>query len=615
MEKETGGKQLFSEARSPQRWEQIRSIHKNQLEELIKIGDNYFDDPIKGLTYSTYRIYEETGTRKEYETLYFNRRRRLNLFAVLSLAYGEEKYLRELEDILWAICDEFSWCVPAHLDTWSRVVPIRENMFVERGKIRGVGREHRKHIDLFSAETGFALAEILELLEDRLSPLVVIRVRKEITDRILASFCELNSLFRWETFNNNWAAVCAGSIGAAALYTIEDINVLVPILHRVMGILEGFLKGFEEDGYCVEGYSYWNYGFGFYVYFAELLKQKTFGKINLMEGEKIRNLALYSQRVYLSGGKVLCYSDAHENIQMKPGLLNRLKSIYPELQLPDRKYEEKFGEDHCYRWASFIRNFVWYNPEIKATLDQRISHYFNKAQCLVVKQVDKSSTVCFSAIGAHNGLSHNHNDVGSFILHVNGETLLADLGMGEYTSKYFGEERYDILCNGSQGHSVPIIDGNYQKEGCEHGAKIINVINTEEKVIFELDIAAAYGYKRLKSLVRAFKFDRAPVARLLLTDSYVFTQKPEAIIERFITKYKPCIEMEGVVIIRGTMGCVKLHYDFRKLKCEICETVYRSHQSMDETVYLIDISCNGDELEKDLCVQVIFDVENVEKTK
>lgn len=607
MEKEQEGKQLFSEARSLKKWEQIQATHREQLDELIKIADGYLDDPIKELDYSAYRIYGEKGTRKEYEAMYFRRRSRLNLFATLSLVYGKDEYLRELEDILWAICNEFTWCVPAHLDSWSRVVPMRDNLFEANGKIKGVGREHRTHIDLFAAETGFALSEIIELLEEKLSPLVVIRVRKEITDRILASFSELNSLFRWETFNNNWAAVCAGSIGAAALYTIDDINVLVPLLHRVMGVLEGFLEGFEDDGYCVEGYSYWNYGFGFYVYFAQLLKQKTSGRINLMEGEKVRNIALYSHRVYLSGGKVLCYSDAHENIQMKPGLLNKLKSIYPELQLPDSRYEERFGDDHCYRWASYIRNFVWYSEENKAVEQKSWTHYFQNAQCLVARQVSEDNTICFSAIGGHNGLSHNHNDVGSFILHVNGETLLTDLGMGEYTAKSFGQERYDILCNGSQGHSVPIINGEYQKAGQKYGAKILNVINTEEKDVFELDIAGAYGHEYLSSLIRSFAFEHTPAVRLLINDSYTFTRKPDAIVERFVSRYKPETQTDGEVLIRGNHSGVRLHYDFEKLKCSISKVKYMSPGAVEEAVYLIDLSCQAAALDKEVCIQTAFD--------
>ena len=43
--------------------------------------------------------------------------------------------------------------------------------------------------------------------------------------------------------------------------------------------------------------------------------------------------------------------------------------------------------------------------------------------------------------------------------------MLTDLGAGEYTKEYFHDGRYRILCNNSFGHSVPVIDGEGQKEG------------------------------------------------------------------------------------------------------------------------------------------------------
>ncbi|MFR6332585.1 MAG: hypothetical protein ACLUOI_29915 [Eisenbergiella sp.] len=72
-----------------------------------------------------------------------------------------------------------------------------------------------------------------------------------------------------------------------------------------------------------------------------------------------------------------------------------------------------------------------------------------------------------AAKGGNNGESHNHNDVK---LPASGgdEMLLTDLGAGEYTRDYFSEKRYEILCNHSFGHSVPVIDGKGQKEGTEY---------------------------------------------------------------------------------------------------------------------------------------------------
>jgi hypothetical protein len=39
--------------------------------------------------------------------------------------------------------------------------------------------------------------------------------------------------------------------------------------------------------------------------------------------------------------------------------------------------------------------------------------------------------------GGNNGESHNHNDVGSFIIYTDGEPLFIDPGVGEYTAKTF----------------------------------------------------------------------------------------------------------------------------------------------------------------------------------
>jgi len=60
---------------------------------------------------------------------------------------------------------------------------------------------------------------------------------------------------------------------------------------------------------------------------------------------------------------------------------------------------------------------------------------------------------------------HNQNDVGNFIVHVNGESVIPDVGRGRYTKAYFGPERYQHFVNSSRGHSVPIVNGCEQLAG------------------------------------------------------------------------------------------------------------------------------------------------------
>ena len=105
-----------------------------------------------------------------------------------------------------------------------------------------------------------------------------------------------------------------------------------------------------------------------------------------------------------------------------------------------------------------------------------------------------------AAKGGNYGESQNHNDVGSFLYLAGDEMLLTDLGAGEYTRDYFGEKRYDILCNHSFGHSVPVIDGKGQKEGTEYACSHFEADGSGRTVI---SFGQAYGTERVKSLTRS----------------------------------------------------------------------------------------------------------------
>ena len=90
--------------------------------------------------------------------------------------------------------------------------------------------------------------------------------------------------------------------------------------------------------------------------------------------------------------------------------------------------------------------------------------------------------------GGHNDESHNHNDVGEMVVYADGEPLLIDPGVGEYTSKTFSNDRYSIWTMQSGYHNLPQINGCDQKNGKEYKARVIS----RQKEQMVLDIAAAY---------------------------------------------------------------------------------------------------------------------------
>ncbi|HTG67763.1 MAG TPA: hypothetical protein VL921_00760, partial [Candidatus Udaeobacter sp.] len=262
--------------------------NRTLLEEIKAEADRFVQTPDPELTYALFRIYGDTGERLAYERVYFERRKRLNALVIMALLEPENTvYEAAALNIIWSVCNEFTWCLPAHYNA---------------------GAE-KPDIDLFAAETGFALSEILLLWGDRLPELLRKRIKAEVELRIFCPFLEQGP-YGWETADHNWSAVCAGSVGAAALYLIDDSERLSRVLERVLASLDCYLTGFGEDGACAEGYLYWQYGFGYYVYFAQLLKAATDGEINLFASSKVKEIALFQQKCFTGGRTVVNFSDS-----------------------------------------------------------------------------------------------------------------------------------------------------------------------------------------------------------------------------------------------------------------------------------------------------------------
>lgn len=275
--------------------------YKQQVDEIREEAKRLLEEPQEMLSYSLFKLFHGTGSRQEYEEVYFAKRRRLNTFTFMSLLEKDNPaYLEEFENIIWSICNEYTWCLPAHLND--------DNETSCHGPFPFQEETTHHTIDLFAAETGFTLSEILRITEDLLDPLLKKRIHQEIDQRIMVPY--RTNTFHWETATHNWAAVCAGSIGAIALHLFEDNKELSIVLERVLCTMNYYLDGFTKDGTCLEGYGYWQYGFGYYVYFSDLLKKRTDGNINTFDLEKVHQIALFQQKIFLNKKRVVNFSDA-----------------------------------------------------------------------------------------------------------------------------------------------------------------------------------------------------------------------------------------------------------------------------------------------------------------
>lgn len=539
--------------------------------------------PNEQLSFALFRRFEEDGDRKQFEDRYFNRRQKLLAYALEYWLYKDAETLVYLQDIIWAILEEYTWSLPAHL---------------MRCGLKKIQDENTYVVDLFASETAHSLSEILTLVGDDIHPIIKDRIHFEIERRILSRAYENQGEFFWHNCTNNWSAVCAGSVGMTAIYEIGDDERLAHFIERSLSTLENFYKGFSADGACLEGLSYWNYGFGYFMYFADMLYRRTEGEINLFDDPHIKNIGFFYTKVFFKGARTVSFSDGGSNGKCSLNALSILAKYYPDYRIPSAEYINfEFSGDYCSRVALSVRDAVFARTDLKTSHNDIIGTYLlEDAEWYI------SSSECGVGIAAkagNNAEPHNHNDVGAFLVYKNGESIIADIGAGEYTRQYFTPNtRYTIFCNSSASHSVPIINGAYQKAGADFAAK--GTIMTKDGIVS--DIAGAYDVKSLKSLVRSVNFNTEN-GSVALKDSFVFDEKPSSVVERFISPSKPVI-LSDRVDIKSKNEKMSIYFEADKCfaKCDL--VVDKAHRGDDRETYVIDFELKNPSERFDVCFEI-----------
>ncbi len=295
------------------------------------------DRDIPVLKFSLEMEYFKTGKRADFEKPYFLRRRQMTVYAILSLIYPEnEEYFIGLCDVVAAICDEYSWQVPAHRPSDNR-------------------NKNDGH-SLFAAETALYLAEIKSIFADRLDACLAARIKDAIEKKILISYESRITGVEKKEIRNNWAPVCAGSIGLAFMY--EAPERFEKIRPRIEKCMENYLSGISEDGGTPEGADYWRYGFGFYtMYYETLKKEYSEAYASGLYKEKAKRLAEFFSAILLDENNAVAFSDASADAECSVWLGYFLNREYGVALPPKHRLSINTEQ-----FSTTIRAFLYYEP-------------------------------------------------------------------------------------------------------------------------------------------------------------------------------------------------------------------------------------------------------------
>lgn len=502
--------------------------------------------PIPTLPATLYLEFQRTGQREGYQDPMAQRRAMLTDLCIGECLENQGRFLEAILDVTWAICEESSWAYPAHQSELTDI--------------------HRPYIDLGAAMTALDLAELDALVGSALDPALHKRIYDELDRRVFTPYLERHD--HWWLYQDagraaNWTAVCNAGVVGAAILAEEDPTRLADIVARGAHSLDGYLDSFDADGGCSEGPGYWEYGFGYYTTLAELVAWRTDSAVDFLAGGRMRQIASYPLRTLLSGDICVNFSDCDANVRYSRSHLAYLSSrldipALAGLAMQQPAFERRSNLAHA------LRELFWTVPPGSEPDIMLARHdWFSGMMWMVARyDPDDPNALVLAAKGGNNQEMHNQNDVGNFIVHINGESIIPDIGRGRYTKQYFGPERYEHLVNSSLGHSVPVANGQLQDHGPEFASQLIEHRASDEEDILELEMKDAYPPESgLVSLRRRVTLHReAPSGWVELVDSAIFADAP-APFESAITTFSHVDLGEGGVIIRGDRSEVRITYD------------------------------------------------------
>jgi hypothetical protein len=485
------------------------------------------------LTASAYGRFKATGDRQEYERPYIARRDKLTAAVVTAILTGNTS-TAEITDGVWLLCEETSWCLPAH----------------QPGA--GLPDPDEPHVDLFAAETAALLAWTVLLTGEHAA-----RVRREVKIRVLDPYLARDD-WRWLGLDgranlNNWTPWIHANLLIASLLLDDQPH---STANRAVAALDRYLDGVPDDGGCDEGASYWWRAGASLFECLQTLAEACGNDFGAFQLPKVRATARYPMAAHIADNVHVNFADGGIRPPGTPHLLYRFAARTGDSQV--QQHARAMRREHAAspvagpnsslgRVLAAITDEEWAAAP-PARYPAPLQSWLPETGVLTAREREGDPAGLFLAAKAgHNDESHNHNDVGSFIVAYNGRPLLIDPGAGVYTRQTFGPDRYQIWTMQSSWHNTPAPAGHPQAAGRAHRGAGVSAALTATAAELALDLAAAYpAAAGARSWHRTLRLDRtAPL--ISIHDSWELSETAQRTVCYLITPEEP--EVAGATIM------------------------------------------------------------------
>ena len=494
-------------------WNKIagKASGKNYLKLALSELDEKPEVPIAD---SIYRRANLEGNRGIYKPRYYRTMERLEHFILAECIENKGRFLSQINSYLNAIMDMKSWLHPNHDDD-------------ENGVLEG----RRVSIDLGARRFGsdLALAQVLvgEKLPKNVNKKITEQLKWRIVDTYLTS-CKKNDINnRWIKSTSNWNSVCTSGSMFVAIATSTDEDERMAAVGSALNSMKHYLFGFGEDGYCSEGAGYWNYGFGHYLYLAQILHDYSDGRINLFDAgnpEKLKNVGNFPETYQIHTGICAPFSDGVSKVSNDGGFAYNMSARKFGARMPVGSGKRKTHD-------SFSAAFQLIEWEYEALVDKTKNDtqptselpdftYFDDVG-MVISRGKQNIPLSIAIKAGNNSENHNHSDVGTYTIVLDDQIMSGDIGAPSYIAGAFAP---DNPARSSWGHPVPRINNTLQSNGREFEGTITATEFTEDIDKVVMDIKSAYEVPSLTKLIRTMENDKSGVGAVSIIDEFSSTE-------------------------------------------------------------------------------------------
>ncbi len=540
--------------------QKVAALPEAVKERLVKEGDRGLQYEWPALPASLYLDYKITGTRYNFERKNNERRKVLNELAVAAIITKDKKYIAQIANGIWTLCEQTTWVLPAHI-------------VVQKEKT-GLPDPYEVVIDLGSGTAAAQLSMIQFMLSEELdaySKGIGKRVFAELNKRIFQPYLTRTD-FWWMGYTgqavNNWNPWVNTNVLMTALYSGLGADSVGLIIGKTVKSTDFFVNQYPDDGGCDEGPSYWSEAGGKLMRFIHVLNKLTTTSIDWKQEKLIYNMGNYISKVHIGENNFVNFADAFSKSIPDPESVYSYGALYNDAALKSfgaylfGLQKQKLDNGNI---IDFLETTSIYDSLTTVTPIAPLPavSWFGDRQLLTARTKSESTSGIFLAVqGGHNAESHNHNDIGNFMVYAGGTPVFVDAGVGSYTAQTFSSRRYELWNMQSGWHNCPTINGVMQKEGLSYKANDVQFQQKANSVSLSMDIAAAYPAEAaVKKYIRIFDFNTEKNS-ILISENYEMLELKEKLVLHFLVHLKPTIEKPGkIIFMSGEKKLLQFNYD------------------------------------------------------